>query len=68
MKISPLARMAEKALKRAVKEALLDHKLAGNPIAIWKNGRVVWISPEKIPVQIPKKKLAQLRLILKGAK
>jgi len=32
----------------AVKEALSDHKRAGNPIAEWREGRVVWIPPEEI--------------------
>src|SRR5207253_7813936 len=38
-----------RALKQAVKEALWQHKLAGNPVAIWKDGRVVWVQPEDIP-------------------
>ena len=38
------------ALRRAVQEALLSHKLAGNPVAIWKDGRVEWVQPEDIPV------------------
>lgn len=37
------------ALKEAVQEALLQHKRAGNPVAIWKDGRVVWVQPEDIP-------------------
>jgi len=37
------------ALRQAVREALLDHKRAGNPVAIWRDGRVVWIPPEEIP-------------------
>jgi hypothetical protein len=28
---------------------LRDHKLAGNPVVVWRNGRVEWISPEEIP-------------------
>jgi len=64
----PLARMAEKALKEAVKNAFLEHKLAGDPIAIWKNGKVVWIPAEKIPVRIPKKKARKLQLVLNTAK
>jgi hypothetical protein len=43
-------RLVERALKRAVREALLRHKQAGNPIAAWRDGRVVWIAPEDIPV------------------
>lgn len=38
------------ALTQAVREALLRHKQAGNPVAIWRDGRVVWIQPEDIPV------------------
>jgi hypothetical protein len=41
------------ALRQAVHEALLSHKLAGNPVAIWKNGRVEWVQPEDIPVSAP---------------
>ena len=42
--------LIERALARAVRDALLRHKLAGNPIAIGQDGRVVWISPEDIRV------------------
>ncbi len=38
-----------KAMKQAVREALLRHKQAGNPVAVWQNGRVVWIQPKDIP-------------------
>ncbi|MBC6481738.1 MAG: hypothetical protein GDA56_32250 [Hormoscilla sp. GM7CHS1pb] len=37
------------ALKRAVEKALLQHKQAGNSIAVWRDGRVVWIPPRKFP-------------------
>ncbi len=40
----------ERALQCAVRAALLDHKRAGNPIAVWRDGQVVWIPPEEIPV------------------
>jgi len=38
-----------RALELAVREALQDHKRAGNPVAVWRNGRVEWIPPEEIP-------------------
>jgi len=41
------------ALAEAVREAVLRHKRLGNPIAVWKNGRVVWIPPEEIEVDPP---------------
>lgn len=40
-----------RALSRAVNEALLQHKKAGNPVASWKDGRIVWIQHEDIPVE-----------------
>lgn len=40
------------ALRQAVREALLNHKRAGNPVAVWQNERVEWIQPEDIPVGI----------------
>jgi hypothetical protein len=41
--------LMEKVLQRAVQEALLRHKQAGDPVAVWRDGRVVWIPPEEIP-------------------
>lgn len=39
-----------KALRQAVREALQRHKLAGNPVPVWREGRVVWIQPEDITI------------------
>lgn len=39
------------AMREAVREALLRHKRLGNPIAVWHEGRVVWLAPEEIPVE-----------------
>ena len=41
----------QQAMKQAVREALMRHKRAGNPVATWRDGRVVWIPPEEIPVE-----------------
>jgi hypothetical protein len=38
------------ALKKAVQEAVRDHKLAGNPVAIWQDDGVVWVQPEDIMI------------------
>ena len=37
-----------KVVRRAVRHALLDHKRAGNPVAIWQDGKVVLLQPEEI--------------------
>jgi ABC-type proline/glycine betaine transport system ATPase subunit len=42
------AKDIEKILQRAVNHALLMHKRLGNPIAIWKDGKVVIVPPEEI--------------------
>ena len=39
-----------KALTQGVHEALLKHKQAGNPIVVWRDGKMVWLKPEEIPV------------------
>ncbi len=40
------------AMKEAVREALLRHKKLGNPVAVWRDGRVVWLGPEEIPTDV----------------
>ncbi len=44
-------RLVEDAINRGVREALLRHKQAGNPIAVWRDEQVVWIAPEDIEVE-----------------
>ncbi|MBM4136874.1 MAG: hypothetical protein FJ241_08605 [Nitrospira sp.] len=38
------------ALAKGVRDALLKHKQAGNPIVVWRDGKIVWLDPEEIPV------------------
>ena len=40
----------ERVLQRAVHDALRMHKRLGNPIATWRDGKVVIVPPEKIVV------------------
>jgi hypothetical protein len=42
------AKDIEKVLRRAVNHALLMHKRLGNPIATWKDDKVVIVPPEEI--------------------
>jgi hypothetical protein len=46
----PLEKLAEEALKEAVAEAIAEHKRAGHPIAVWRNGKVVIVPPDQIVV------------------
>lgn len=36
------------AFRQAVREAVWQHKLAGNPVATWRDGKVHWVQPDEI--------------------
>ncbi len=44
-----IVRKAEQALRIAVAKAIEDHRRSGDPIVVWKNGRVVTIPASRIP-------------------
>jgi hypothetical protein len=48
-RVDDIPRILE-ALDQGVREALLRHKRAGVPVAVWRDGKVVLIPPEEIPV------------------
>ena len=48
-------KQTEHAMRRAVREALLMHKRAGNTVAAWKDGRVELVRAENITVEGPAK-------------
>jgi hypothetical protein len=37
----------------AIALAIEEHRRLGNPIAVWRDGTVVWIQPEDIPPYTP---------------
>lgn len=39
----------DSAIRKAAKNALAEHKRSGNPIAIWKDGKVVEVPADQIP-------------------
>jgi hypothetical protein len=45
--------LIQQALGQAVREARRQHKLAGNCVVEWRDGRVVWVPPEEIDVEPP---------------
>ncbi len=40
----------DRAMQRAVRQALEDHKRAGLPIVVWQDGQIKWLQPHEIPV------------------
>ena len=41
--------LIDEAIRESVRRALLAHKNAGNPVAVWRNGQVVMLNPESLP-------------------
>ena len=44
--------LIQAALRLSARDALRLHKRMGYPVAAWKDGQVVWIPPEEIPVDL----------------
>jgi len=44
------AKEIEKLFQLAVRETLIMHKRIGNPIATWRDGKVVIVPPEEIEI------------------
>jgi hypothetical protein len=41
----------DRAIRKATIEAVRAHKAAGNPVATWQAGKVVWIAPEQLVIE-----------------
>jgi hypothetical protein len=39
----------EHAIRESVRDAVRLHKRAGQPMVVWRDGRVVWLSPDELP-------------------
>lgn len=46
-KYDALHAKAAAALKEAVKEVVENHRRTGRPLAVWRKGKVVWLSAEE---------------------
>lgn len=44
-------RVIQQALAKGVREAIRRHKLAGLPVVQWREGKVVWVSPNRLTVK-----------------
>ena len=47
----PIGIRAEEALKKAVADIIADHKRSGDPIVIWRNGKIVKIRADQIELR-----------------
>ncbi|MFA5138295.1 MAG: hypothetical protein WC728_03600 [Elusimicrobiota bacterium] len=48
-KIPAETRKAERALRIAVAKTIEEHRRTGDPISIWRNGKVVDIPADRLP-------------------
>jgi hypothetical protein len=44
-KSKSIVEKAEEAMKKAVRNVILEHRKSGRKLAIWKNGKTVLVSP-----------------------
>ncbi|MBI3325020.1 MAG: hypothetical protein HYZ92_07040 [Candidatus Omnitrophica bacterium] len=42
---------AEKALKKAVAKTIQEHARTGDPVVIWRDGKVVWVPAKQLRQQ-----------------
>jgi len=47
-RIEILSIKAEKALKEAVTDTIKEHEKAGYPLAMWRDGKVVWVPAKQL--------------------
>ncbi len=40
--------LIDAAVRKAMREAVLMHARLGNPVCTWKDGRVIWLSPQEV--------------------
>ncbi len=57
-RVANIPRIRE-AMGLAIRDALLQHSRAGNPIAVWRDQQVVWIQPEDIPAELARVSAAE---------
>lgn len=49
--LSALSSKAEKALKSAVRQVVEEHKRTGQPVVVWRSGKVVRIPADRLSRQ-----------------
>jgi len=64
----PMEKMAEKALQEAVAEVIADHKRTGDPLIVWRDGKVAHVPPEQIEIREMKAEYSPFRKKAKKSK
>ena len=45
--------LIDRAMQAATREAIKQHKQAGLPMVVWRDGQTVFISPEELEAALP---------------
>ncbi len=45
-KFTDMDRRIDRALNQAARDAVRQHKIAGQPMAVWRDGKAIWVSPD----------------------
>jgi hypothetical protein len=59
---TPLEIRAEEAMRKAVANVIADHKRTGDPIVIWRDGKVVKVPADQIEVREPEAEYGNSKL------
>jgi len=57
----PMEKMAEKALQEAVAEVIANRKRTGDPLIVWRDGKVAHVPPEQIEIREMKAEYSPVR-------
>ena len=49
--IALTGRLIDEALNQAARDAVQKHREAGLPLAVWKDGKTVWVQPDEVDAQ-----------------
>ena len=44
--------LVERALRKAARQAIEEHRKDGRPLAMWRDGKVVWVPAEELQAEI----------------
>ncbi len=46
--LPPLVEKAQRALRKAVNGVIVEHRRTGQPLVLWRDGRVAYVDPESV--------------------
>ena len=66
LKNMSLGEKAEEALKKAVARVVEEHRKSGEPLAVWRDGRVVHVPADQLPAPEEDQEIKPIRFPKSG--